>query len=218
MKLLAIWSNIIFYMNLFSSFSSSPFNLHFPALSLYVYEAANNSGSVDWKNSADPFRLNKNGDLTCAVCVQVLELFFVSLHLSLSHSLIVGFSPSPRLLSIATASAVCKKKEKYFLWDGKRILLSVKKNTHENIYCVRIFYGWKKIYHFRIWIQENDAYRFYIFNKKNCSDRGKKSKNIIQLFLAEKLALFSSAFLCFVHNFTFFCVYILGCVYSYISL
>ena len=91
------------------------FRLHL-FLSLSFLCVTNNSGSVDWKNSADPFRLNKNGDLTCAVCVQVLELFF----------LILGFSPSPRLLSIAVA-VVCRKKifplrwKKNFASSKKRI-------------------------------------------------------------------------------------------------
>jgi len=81
-----------FYMNLF-----------FPSLSLSPSSlcVTNNSGSVDWKNSADPFRLNKNGDLTCAVCVQVLELFFVA-------SFWVSLLPPDCCLSVV--AAVCKKK------------------------------------------------------------------------------------------------------------
>jgi hypothetical protein len=98
-------------------------NLFFPSPSLSPSSlcVTNNSGSVDWKNSADPFRLNKNGDLTCAVCVQVLELFFISS--------ILGFSPSPRLLSIGRCCCLQKKMKIFPLrWKKNFASSEIKKN------------------------------------------------------------------------------------------
>lgn len=160
---------------------------------------AYNSGSVDWKNSADPFRQNKNGDLTCAVYVQVLELFFF-----FDSTPILGFSPSPRLLSIAAfaTAAVCRKKKEFPLrW---------KKNFFYIIFCAK-----KKVEKIYVYIMVNfffillfytiSGYEFrkmtlidfvFLIKKKNVRIEEKKSKNIIQVFfLAKNSPFFNSAFL-----------------------